>query len=176
MSALTVVSYLLQHGLSYIDEPFVRLLVSLSAIGATAFLALQNQSVTEVAYEQARLLDLTHDTIFVRDMNNVITYWNQGAELLYGWSRAEAIGQSSHQLMQTIFPAPLEEINAELLGSDRWEGELVHARREGPPVVVASRWSLQREAAGARWRSSRPTTTSRIASERRRNCGAARST
>ena len=147
-AALTVLGYLLQHGLSYTGDPFVRLLVSLSAIGATAFLALKNQSVTEVAYEQARLLDLTHDTIFVRDMNNVITYWNQGAELLYGWSRVEAIGQVSHQLMQTIFPAPLEEINAELLGTGRWEGELVHARREGPPLVVASRWSLQRDDRG----------------------------
>jgi PAS domain-containing protein len=34
---------------------------------------------TEVAArtQQASLLDLTHDTIFVRDMSDVITYWNQ---------------------------------------------------------------------------------------------------
>ena len=43
-AALTVLGYLLQHGLSYAGDPFVRLLVSLSAIGATAFLALKNQS------------------------------------------------------------------------------------------------------------------------------------
>ena len=60
----------------------------------------------------------------------------------------QAIGKVSHQLMQTIFPAPLEEINAELLRTGRWEGELVHARREGPPLVVASRWSLQRDDRG----------------------------
>ena len=81
-------------------------------------------------------------------MNNVITYWNQGAELLYGWRRVEAIGQGSHELMQTIFPEPLEAINAELLRTGRWEGELVHARREGPPLVVASRWSLERDDRG----------------------------
>lgn len=173
--ALTVLGYLLQHGLSYTGDHFVRLLVSLSAIGATAFLALKNQSVTEMAYGQARLLDLTHDTIFVRDMNNVITYWNQGAELLYGWSRVEAIGQGSHQLMQTIFPAPLDAINAELLRTGRWEGELVHARRQGLPLVVASRWSLERDDRGRPVAILEQITTSRIASERRRNCGGARS-
>jgi two-component system sensor kinase FixL len=94
--------------------------------------------------EQAQLLDLTHDTIFARDMNDVVTYWNRGAVEEYGWKEDEAVGRVSHQLMQTVFPAPLEAINAELLRTGRWEGELVHARRDGTRVVVTSRWSLQR--------------------------------
>jgi PAS domain S-box-containing protein len=98
--------------------------------------------------EQTRLLDLTHDTVFVRDMNDVITYWNRGAEALYGWSRDEAVGKITHQLMHTIFPAPLDEINEELLRTDRWEGELVHTKGDGTQVVVASRWSLQRDELG----------------------------
>ena len=98
-----------------------------------------------VLREQAGLLDLSHDTVFVRDMNDVITYWNRGAEMLYGWSRDEAVGKVTHQLTQTVFPAPLEEINRELLRTGRWEGELVHTKRDGTRVVVASRWSLQRD-------------------------------
>ena len=66
----------------------------------------------EALRERANLLDLTHDTVFVRDINDVITFWNRGAEKLYGWTKDEAIGQVSHHLTQTIFPAPLEEINS----------------------------------------------------------------
>ena len=97
--------------------------------------------------EQASLLDLTHDTIFVRDMNDVITYWNRGAEERYGWSSEEAVGRVSHELTQTTFPAPLQEINAELLKTGQWEGELIHTRRDGTTVTVASRWALQRDEA-----------------------------
>jgi two-component system sensor kinase FixL len=102
----------------------------------------------EALRERANLLDLTHDTVFVRDTNNVITYWNRGAEELYGWTREEAVGKVSHQLTQTIFPAPLEQINAELLRTGRWEGELVHTKRDGSQVIVASRWSMHQDERG----------------------------
>src|SRR5262249_31564130 len=61
--------------------------------------------------QQANLLNLTHDTIFVRDMNDVITYWNRGAQELYGWTQEEAIGKYSHELLQTVFPVPFEAIH-----------------------------------------------------------------
>ena len=113
-----------------------------------ASIALEREQAEEVLVEQASLLDLTHDTVFVRDMSDIIKYWNRGAEELYGWTREEALDKVSHQLTQTIFPAPLAEINAELLGTGRWEGELIHTKRDGTQVVVASHWSLQRDAQG----------------------------
>jgi PAS domain S-box-containing protein len=105
---------------------------------------------TEVAErtQQASLLNLTHDTIFVRDMTGVVQYWNRGAQELYGWTAEEAIGKRSHELLRTVYPYPVEQIRAELLASGRWEGELEKARADGTPVVVASRWSLQRDGNG----------------------------
>ena len=94
--------------------------------------------------QQASLLNLTHDPIFVRDMSDVITYWNRGAQELYGWAEKEAIGKHSQELLQTIFPTPLEDIRAELLRTNRWEGELKKTKADGTQVVVASRWSLRR--------------------------------
>jgi len=98
-----------------------------------------------VRTQQASLLDLTHDTIFVRDRNDVITYWNRGAEELYGWTPGEAIGKRSHDLLQTVFPASVGDIQAELFRTGRWEGELKHTKADGRVVVVASRWSLRRD-------------------------------
>src|SRR5438128_10753341 len=97
--------------------------------------------------EHASLLNLTHDTVFVRDMNDVITYWNRGAEERYGWSSEEAVGRVSHELTQTTVPAPLHEIKAKLLETGRWEGELIHIRRHRTPGMLASRWALQRDEA-----------------------------
>ena len=105
----------------------------------------ERRRAEEILRERASLLDLTHDTVFVRDMNNVITYWNRGAEELYCWTGQEAVGQVSHELMRTIFPEPLDEINIKLLGTGHWEGELIHTKRDGTRVVVASRWALQRD-------------------------------
>jgi PAS domain S-box-containing protein len=98
--------------------------------------------------QQANLLNLTHDTIFVRDMSDVITYWNRGAQELYGWTAEEAIGKRAHELLQSVFPASIEEIHAELLHSGRWDGELKKTRADGTRVVVASRWSLRRDELG----------------------------
>lgn len=108
----------------------------------------ERKRAEDALIEQAGLLDLSHDAIYVRDMNDVITYWNRGAEERYGWSREEAVGKVSHRLTQTIFPTSLEEIAEDLLHTGRWEGELVHKKRDGTQVVVASRWSLQRDEDG----------------------------
>jgi PAS domain S-box-containing protein len=94
--------------------------------------------------ERADLLNLTHDTVFVMDMDGMIKYWNRGAEERYGWTAEQAVGKVVHDLLLTVFPAPLEEIHAEVTRTGRWEGELLHTKRDGTQVVVASRWSLQR--------------------------------
>lgn len=94
--------------------------------------------------EQARLLNLANDAIFVRTADGKISYWNAGAERLYGWSAEEVQGRSPHDILSTEFPVPLEEITA----LDRWEGELQHRKRDGSTITVASRWTMLRNSAG----------------------------
>ena len=94
--------------------------------------------------EQTGLLELTHDAVFVRSLDGVIAYWNQGAEELYGWNGDEAVGKIKHELLRTKFPSPLDEIMRVVLATGHWEGELHHTRRDGTHVSVASRWSLQK--------------------------------
>ena len=98
--------------------------------------------------EQAELLELTHDAIFVRSLAGKILFWNRAAEELYGWKREEARGQTPHDLLQTKFPRPVEDILAEVIKSRSWEGELDHTCRDGRVVTVISRWALRTDPAG----------------------------
>jgi PAS domain S-box-containing protein len=104
--------------------------------------------MTRSVRAQAGLLDLTHDTVFLRDYNNIIRYWNRAASDTYGYSAEEAVGRTADDLLKTRFPAPLEQIWRELEETGKWGGELVHTRRDGTEIVVASRWAVQRDAQG----------------------------
>jgi PAS domain S-box-containing protein len=107
----------------------------------------QKQTERHLA-EQARLLDLSNDAILVRDAQDRITYWNDGARELYGYSREEALGKVTHKLLQTVHSQSLTDIRKRLERQNRWSGELTHTCKDGTKVVVISRWSLDRDAKG----------------------------
>lgn len=108
----------------------------------------ERKQVERALAERARLLDLSNDAIIARDAADRVTYWNKGAAALYGYSREDARGRVTHELLRTEFPVPLERIMAQLYSEGRWAGELVHTRNDGTRVVVASRWALDRDADG----------------------------
>ena len=93
--------------------------------------------------EQASLLDLSLDAIFVRTNDDVITYWNRSAATHYGYAADEAIGQVSHVLLKTSFPVSPEDIHRALQEQGRWEGQLQHEAKDGRRVVVHSQWALE---------------------------------
>jgi len=98
---------------------------------------------------QASLLDLSRDGIYVIDKDQRLTWWNKGAELLYGYSTDEAIGHIAYELLQTDYPLSgrnaFEEIFQTLLHSGSWEGELTQLTKDGNRVTVLSRWVLDIE-------------------------------
>jgi PAS domain S-box-containing protein len=97
--------------------------------------------------ELVELLDLA--PILVRDVQDRITHWNTGAQRLYGFSAAEAVGQVSHELLRTEFPEPYEALRRVLLRTGRWEGDLVHTRADGARLEVKSEWVVQRDPTGS---------------------------
>ena len=98
--------------------------------------------------EQTRLLDLSREAIVVRSMDGEIRYWNHGAEELYGWTRAEAVGQICHVLLQTEYPTSLEQLTEVLFRTGHWSGELVHSKRDGQRITVLAYKTLDRDSAG----------------------------
>jgi PAS domain S-box-containing protein len=103
---------------------------------------------TAVLTEQAELLDLARDAIVVRDMDNRIISWSRGAEALYGWASAEAIGHDVFALLNSKLLETREAADATLRLEGQWEGEATHHARDGTRSIVASRWTLQRNAEG----------------------------
>ena len=87
---------------------------------------------------QASLLDQSHDAILVWKIGGVITYWSKGAERLYGWTAAEALGRSSHELLRTRASMSTKQVEAEIAEKGQWHGELIHTARDGREIVVES--------------------------------------
>ncbi len=93
--------------------------------------------------EQAALLELTQDSVFVIDMEGKVLFWSRGAEAMMGYSKDEAVGTIAHELLRTEFPQPLAEIRAQLMRVGHWEGDLIKIDKDGRRIVVAGRWALQ---------------------------------
>ena len=98
--------------------------------------------------EQAALLDLTHEAIFVQDMEYRVRYWNRGAEHLYSWPAAEAVGQDVTHLLTAGHRHDLFEARSVVLQDGVWTGILQQRTRDGRELVVQSSWTLVRDEAG----------------------------
>jgi two-component system, cell cycle sensor histidine kinase and response regulator CckA len=100
--------------------------------------------------EQARMLELAYDAIFVRDMEDRILYWNKGAERIYGWTTQEALGRKLLDLLpKDMFNAlKFEEAGKVILENGNWQGEFTTRTKGGKEVIVEARWTLVRDEQG----------------------------
>lgn len=95
---------------------------------------------------RADLLELATEAIMVRDLQGTTTFFNRGAEALYGWSREEVLGRDMHSTLKTLFPVPRAEIDAELQQNRVWQGNVTQTTRSGAEIVVACRKTMNQEA------------------------------
>jgi PAS domain S-box-containing protein len=89
-----------------------------------------------------RLVTLSYEPMLAWRLDGSIEFWNAGAERLYGFASDEAIGHSSHSLLQTKFPTEFAEVSARLRNDGYWSGELRHVCKDGREVIVDSRQQL----------------------------------
>lgn len=105
------------------------------------------QQIEQKIREQAALLDITSDAIFVRGLDNTISFWNRGAVNLYGWTVAEALGKKANELFGDN-SSEMEKIINITLTEGKWHGELCQPTKTGKEVIVEAKWTLVRDETG----------------------------
>jgi PAS domain S-box-containing protein len=122
-------------------------LSTLKIFAARAAAELERQDADARTREQAALLDKAQDAIIVRDLEHRIQFWNKGAERIYGWTAAEAVGRSIRDLLYSD-PAVFDRATDRVFTQGEWIGELTHKRKDGEVLTIEGRWTLVLDEAG----------------------------
>ncbi len=120
----------------------------ISIFAARAAMELQRKKNLEKIGDQARLLDEAHDAIVVTDLLHQITYWNRGAEKLYGWSPEDAQGKKMEELLYAVDGEQFKEATIQVTRHGVWNSEVKQRRQDGQEVMVQTRWTLVRSSEG----------------------------
>ena len=102
--------------------------------------AIERKKLDEAVKRQAELIDLSPDAIIIKKPDDTITFWSLGAEKLYGWTKAQAIGQKTNTLFNPKSSMPFDDINDQLKQEGKWSGEFTHQTKLGRSVAVQSYW------------------------------------
>ncbi|MGB3294961.1 MAG: PAS domain S-box protein, partial [Phormidesmis sp.] len=111
-------------------------------------IAIQQADLYRQTREQAALIDIATDAIFVRDLTGKIVFWSEGATRLYGWRKNEAFGKVARQLLKKRGGPDFDQALNTTLSQGFWQGELTQSTKAGKEILVASRWTLVRDRSG----------------------------
>ncbi|MGL5874501.1 MAG: response regulator [Xenococcaceae cyanobacterium] len=107
--------------------------------------SIERKQAEQKIREQAALLDVVTDAIYVKDLNRRILLWNKCAEDMYGWLAEEVLGQNCHDFFYQEQLVELEQGWMSVLEKGEWQGELHKLTKSGDKIVVSSRWTLVRD-------------------------------
>ena len=96
--------------------------------------------------ELFKTLDLAQ--AIVRRLDGTILIWTKGAERLFGWTEAEAVGKSLHELLGTEFLGAQKAVESVLLKTGEWAGELKACKKDGSHIWLATHKVLHRDGSG----------------------------
>ncbi len=125
--------------------------LSIVALCAAALgtILLASTNLNRATLERERLLNIMDlAAVIVRDMDGTIRFWSEECERLFGWTARQAIGQVCHRLLQTRYPESQAELEATLMQSGEWFGELRQRTLDGAEVNVLARKILRRGSDG----------------------------
>ena len=109
----------------------------------------ERKQAEEKIREQAALLDKARDAIIVCGLDREILFWNQGAERIYGWKAAEAVGANMRQLLfHGQVPPQILEAEKSLAERGEWMGEVEKFTKDGKTVMVQARSTVIRDDQG----------------------------
>ncbi|MDQ3116001.1 MAG: response regulator [Verrucomicrobiota bacterium] len=126
-----------------LKEHLPKLILSLQRVIREVHTQRDLEDVRRELLRHAELLDLANDAIVISDAAGQISYWNRGAERLYGWSRDEAAGREVHTFLQTGPPEKLSTVLEAVQSAHHWQGEIEQVRKDGVRIIVSSGWTLQ---------------------------------
>ena len=125
---------------------FIATSASIAVLGGAMHAARKRaESNAASVRHHAALIDQTWDAAHVWEWDGPISFWNRGAERLYGFGREEAVGRISHDLLDTCAPGGVAAFLEALEREGHWEGELRHTGRDGRQIIVDTRMALVRE-------------------------------
>ncbi|MBD2168127.1 response regulator [Calothrix membranacea FACHB-236] len=113
--------------------------IELQAVGRDVT---ERKQAEQKLQEQAALIDISPDAIFVRNLNYQILFWSKGAERLYGWKESEIIGQDCHEFLCKQISPQIQEAMTNVITKGEWCGELNKFTKSGQELIVSSRWTL----------------------------------
>ena len=104
--------------------------------------AVRRDEITQALSRHASLLEQAHDSLLTCRLRGAIEYWSRGAQTLFGYTREEAVGRNSHDLLQTSHPLGMEGIDAMLERDGKWDGELTQTTKDGRTLTIDAQWTL----------------------------------
>jgi PAS domain S-box-containing protein len=108
----------------------------------------RREEMTQALRRHADLLEQAHDSLLTWPLGGAINYWSHGAEILYGYTREEAVGRFSHELLATHHPLGMAHIDALVERDGQWKGELTQTTKDGRRLVVEGQWTMAEDAEG----------------------------
>jgi PAS domain S-box-containing protein len=124
----------------------LRLMTDLGTFAASAYQAVLSLNAIQAV---AAVVDSSDDAIVTKDLNGIITSWNQGAEQIFGYKAAEVIGKPVSILIPADHPNEEPEILERIRRGERINHyETVRVRKDGTRLNISLTVSPVRDSTG----------------------------